>query len=153
MGYFISGSYILMRWSYGLHLGWGTVVCGLDIENPVAVGLMNINEQVSHVIPWQFQYWLLGYIYEIVAWIWWICHAFLHEAAEPLPQLTGRPYFHLFLICFQIWCFSMGILGICHAWFTFRAFWKTSVCSLFWHLNVLNSPNSSFSSNWTWTIT
>ena len=49
-----------MRWSYGLHLGWGTVVYGLDIENNVAVGLMNINEKV-------FQYWLLEYIYEIIA--------------------------------------------------------------------------------------
>ena len=40
-----------MRWSCGLYIGQGTVVCGLDIENTVAWGPMNINEQVSNVIP------------------------------------------------------------------------------------------------------
>ena len=40
-----------MSRSYDLHLGWGTAVCDLDIENTIALGLVNINEQVSNVIP------------------------------------------------------------------------------------------------------
>ena len=36
MGYYIRDSCILMRWSYSLHLGQGTAVCDLDIENTVA---------------------------------------------------------------------------------------------------------------------
>ena len=44
-----------MRWSYSLHLGKGTAVCDLDIENTIALGLVNINEQVSNVIPWPHQ--------------------------------------------------------------------------------------------------
>ena len=39
-----------MGWSYDLHLGWGIVVCGLDIENTEN----NIIEQVSNVIPQHF---------------------------------------------------------------------------------------------------
>ena len=33
MGYYIRGSSILMRWSYSLHLGRDTAVCGLYIGN------------------------------------------------------------------------------------------------------------------------
>ena len=33
MGYFISGSCILMRLSYNLHLGGDTEVCNIDIRN------------------------------------------------------------------------------------------------------------------------
>ena len=40
-----------MRWSYSLHLEKATAVCDLDIENTIALGLVNINEQVSNVIP------------------------------------------------------------------------------------------------------
>ena len=39
MGYYIRGSCILMRWSDGLHVGQGTAVCDLGIENTVAYGL------------------------------------------------------------------------------------------------------------------
>ena len=31
--YYIKGSCILVRWSYGLHLGWDTAVCSHDIGN------------------------------------------------------------------------------------------------------------------------
>ena len=51
MGYYIRDSCILMRWSCSLHFGQGMVVCGLDIENTVAKGIMNINEEVLNVIP------------------------------------------------------------------------------------------------------
>ena len=39
--------HILIRWSFGIHPGQDTAVCGLDIETLVALGPYDINEQVQ----------------------------------------------------------------------------------------------------------
>ena len=42
-----------VRWP----LPWlGIAVCGLDFENTLALGHMNIDEQVSNMIPQQYEY-------------------------------------------------------------------------------------------------
>ena len=51
MGYYITGSCILMRWSYSLHLV-AQYCYDIDIGNTDGLtALMNINEQMHNIIP------------------------------------------------------------------------------------------------------